>query len=250
MTDDRRVRIGIYRIVGRERTAEHHLETEKRKQLRRNPHVLNGKRVVGIAVENAGVARAVDSPGLEACELALEPFDLGKRQTCPAPRVVGPDHHEPTRCRVRQRLEKHGVYEGEHRRCATDDQDDCGDRGRGERPLPGEHANGVADILEEALDRAPGPDFTRIFLRQRDVAERAPGRLARLIGRQALSDLLLGLGVDMKLQLGLEFRLLRWSAPEVPQQKGPAYMVHGVTPRAAGPGSSRERTVPNGSARR
>jgi hypothetical protein len=83
-----------------------------------------------------------------------------------------------------------GVYEREHRRCATDDQDDRGDHGRSERPLPGKHANGVADILEEALDRAPGPDLTRIFLRQRDVAERAPGRLTRAIGRQARRDLL------------------------------------------------------------
>ena len=105
------------------------------------------------------VARAaVESPGLEAGELALEPLHIGIRQPCPAARIVGPDDNEPARCRVRQRPEQHGVYEREHGRRAADDQDDGGERGRGERPLPAKHANGVADILEEALDRAPGPD--------------------------------------------------------------------------------------------
>ena len=122
---------------------------------------------------------------------------------------MSPDDHEPVRCRVGQRPEQHGVDEREHGRRAADDQDDGGERGRGERRLPGKHANGVADILEEALDRAPGPDGTRIFFRQRDVTERAPGRLTRAIGRQARSDLLLGLGLDMKLQLGIELGLSR-----------------------------------------
>src|SRR6185436_16828989 len=64
-------------------------------------------------------------------------------------------------------------------------------------------------------------------------------------------DLLLGLGLDMKLQLGIELVLERLAAPEALQPvKQPAYIGHGVTPRAAGPGSSRERTVPSGSSRR
>jgi hypothetical protein len=147
----------------------------------------------------------------------LEPLNIGISQRCPAARIVGLDDNEPTRCRVRQWPEQHGVYEREHRRRAADDQDDGGDRGRGERPLPGEHANGVANILKEALDRAPAPDGTRIFPRQRDVAERAPGRPTRVIGRQARSDLLLGLGLEMKLQLGIEVGLPRLSTPEVPQ---------------------------------
>ena len=90
MTDDRRIRIRIQGIVGRERTAEHDLQTEKREQLRGNPHVLNEQRAVGILVKHAGVAKPVESPCLDARELALEPFSIAIGHRGPAARIVCP----------------------------------------------------------------------------------------------------------------------------------------------------------------
>jgi hypothetical protein len=43
------------------------------------------------------------------------------------------------------------------------------------------------------------------------------GRLTRSIGRQTRLDVLLGFGVEMKLQLGIERGLSRLSVPEAPE---------------------------------
>src|SRR5262249_8052893 len=126
--------------------------------------------------------------------------------------VDGPDHDQPVRLPVGQRLQEESVHEGEDRDRESDAERQCrGGRGA-RRPVAEKGSPREAQVLPGALDGA-SPDPTALLPRQVQAAELEPRGPARLVVSAPRGPLLALQHLEMDPDLFVELAVERRAAP-------------------------------------
>ena len=149
---------------------------------------------------------------------------LGRRKPGLRPvRPMIPDHHQPVRLSVGQRLEQHRIQHAEHRRVCADAERNCQHRSGGESGLVPKPAPGVRGVLSHSPEQlvythAFLPAFRRVVkaLARQVEAGRAPEPSQRLgvclFARHAAPHELLDAQLEVRLDLLVDRGVQRSSA--------------------------------------
>ena len=114
-------------------------------------------------------------------------------------------HHEhvdhPIGLHVRERVEEDVAQRAVDHRHAADAERQRQHGGDGEAGAASQHTRGVPDVLPKPLEQRDGVHGVDLFANAPGVPELPPGRGARLVGRHAARDVVVGLQVEVRLEL-------------------------------------------------
>ena len=115
---------------------------------------------------------------------------------------VGHEHVDhPIGLHVRERVEEDVAQRAVDHRHAADAERQRQHGGDGEAGAASQHTRGVPDVLPEPLEQRDGVHGVDLFANPPGVPELAPGCGARLVGRHAARDVVVGLEVEVRLEL-------------------------------------------------
>ena len=139
------------------------------------------------------------------------------------------EQHQSIAFHVRQRLEQHAVDDAEHRGVGPDAQAEHQDGDQREPRLAPERSRRIAHRACGPVEPQQPALVAALLAHALDAAEPRSGAAARLVGRHALVHQVLGLEVEMKLQLGVELLVeLLALTPRAHLPSNP--LQHGQTP--------------------
>ena len=163
-----------------------------------SPPVLKSKSASNPVHANAPSNRA-------ACSLDLLPDRVGPRPLLR--RRPGDELRQPLGILDWQRPEEEAVDDGEDRRVGADAQRERGDDHGGERALPGEEPERVANVAAEVIEKCAVTARTNAFFHPLDAPDLGEGEAASLGGRNAFLDPVRGGHLDERPDLVVELLL-------------------------------------------
>ena len=155
---------------------------------------------------------------------------------------VGHEHVDhPIGLHVRERVEQDVAQRAVDHRHAADAERQRQHGGDGEAGAASQHTRGVPDVLRKPLEQRDGVHGVDLFANAPGVPELPPGCGARLVGRHAARDVVVGLQVEVR----LEFTGSLVVPPGPPREAPPAhrYSVIGFRTRFTAATSSCHRVV-------